>query len=60
MEEVIPVKIDTLTFRYEWTTYEQNQIVLFLELDLADERRERALVRTTAYQQKIAQHFNSK
>lgn len=60
MEEVIPIKIDTLTFRYECTTYEQNQVVFCHELDLADERRERALVRTTAYQQKIAQHLNSK
>ncbi|XP_022893944.1 uncharacterized protein LOC111408413 [Olea europaea var. sylvestris] len=46
MEAIIPVEIGTPTFRYEWTTDEQNQVELCHELDLADERRERTLIHT--------------
>lgn len=58
MEAIILVEIVTPIFRYEWTSDEHNHFELCHELDLAKERREKVLVRTAAYQQKIAKHFN--
>ena len=57
-EAVIPAEIEIPTIRYEHSTDDRNQQTMNTELDLLDEKREQALIRIAAYQQKVAQHFN--
>ena len=57
-EAVIPAETEIPTSRYEHLTDDQNWQTMNLELDSLDEKREQALIRAAAYQQKVAQHFN--
>ena len=58
MEAVIPSESEVPTARYELMTDEANWENMCHELDTIDERREKALLRISAYQQSIAKHYN--
>ena len=49
MELVIPVEIRILSFRTSYFDMENNEIELKLNLDLLDEKRERAEICQAAY-----------
>ena len=51
MEAVIPLEVGLPTIRSENFDPDLNREAIALELDLADERRERALVHIASYQQ---------
>ncbi|XP_060960838.1 uncharacterized protein LOC133031370 [Cannabis sativa] len=57
-EAVIPAEIEIPTIIFEHSTDDLNQQTMNTELDLLDKKREQALIRIAAYQQKVAQHFN--
>ena len=55
---MVPVETSVPTTRYQFAYKEDNNQPLNHELDLLDEKRERASVQITAYKQKIAQYYN--
>ena len=57
-EAVIPIEVGLPTTRYKMANEQTNDAELAHELDLVDELRERSMIRSAAYQQKAAQHFN--
>ncbi|XP_077223467.1 uncharacterized protein LOC143857079 [Tasmannia lanceolata] len=59
-EAVIPVEIGLSSFRAENYDEHENFELLRNALDLVLEKRERALLRTAAYQQKVARYYNSR
>ena len=58
MEAVIPTESEVPTARYELTTDEVNWENMCHELDNIDEKRDKALLRISTYQQSIARHYN--
>ena len=58
MEAVIPLEIGMPTIRSENFELELNYEAITLELDLADERREKALIHVVAYQQELSRKYN--
>ena len=58
MEVVIPLEIGLPTIRSENFDPELNEEAIALELDLAEERRERALVHIASYQQELSRNYN--
>ena len=58
MEAVIPTESEVPTARYELTTDEVNWENMCHELDNIDEKRDKALLRISTYQQSIAKHYN--
>ncbi|XP_028072301.1 uncharacterized protein LOC114274538 [Camellia sinensis] len=58
MEAVIPLEIGMPTIRSESFQPDLNNEVVALELDLAEERRERALIHIAAYQQELSKKYN--
>ena len=57
-EAMIPVEYGMPSLRYKWTREEINNINLSYELDLLDAKREQALIRMAAYQQRLAKQYN--
>ena len=57
-EAVIPVEYGIPSLRYKWAQDELNSLHLRYELDLPDERREQALIRMAAFQQRSAKQYN--
>ena len=51
-EAMIPVEVGMSSLRRQWTREESNNEHLAQDLDLLDERREQALIRVAAYQQR--------
>ena len=60
MEDVIPLEIGLLTTRTEAYCHEKNKERIAEHLDMIEERRERALIKLAAYQQRLAQSFKKK
>ncbi|XP_028109536.1 uncharacterized protein LOC114308194 [Camellia sinensis] len=58
MEAVIPLEIGMPTIRSESFQPNLNNEAVALELDLAEERRERALIHIAAYQQELSKKYN--
>ncbi|GFY91187.1 hypothetical protein Acr_07g0013830 [Actinidia rufa] len=58
VESVIPVEIAMSSFRTSNFDKEINEAKLRLNLDLFDERRERAEVRRAAYKHQVAKYYN--
>ncbi|XP_028054340.1 uncharacterized protein LOC114258571 [Camellia sinensis] len=58
MEAVIPLEIGMPTIRSESFQPDLNSETVALELDLAEERRERALIHIAAYQQELSKKYN--
>ncbi|CAL5335299.1 unnamed protein product [Camellia sinensis] len=58
MEAVIPLEIGMPTIRSESFQPDLNSEAVALELDLAEERRERALIHIAAYQQELSKKYN--
>ncbi|GFS42559.1 hypothetical protein Acr_00g0080540 [Actinidia rufa] len=59
-EVVIPLEVGLPTIRTEAYDANHNEKVLARDLDLADERRENALIRMTDYQKQLAKTYNQK
>ncbi|XP_057775328.1 uncharacterized protein LOC130994298 [Salvia miltiorrhiza] len=59
MEAVIPTENEVPTARHELTTDDGNQEVMCHELDLLDEKRNKANIRLASYQQSIARHYDT-
>ncbi|XP_028067777.1 uncharacterized protein LOC114270461 [Camellia sinensis] len=57
-EAFIPLEIGMPTIRSENFEPELNSEVVALELDLAEERREKALIHVAAYQQELSRKYN--
>ena len=60
MEAVIPLDIGLPVLWAEHYDQQNNQDQLRANLDLLDSVREQALIRTAAYQQKVAKYYNSR
>lgn len=60
MEEVIPLEAGLPTMRSDLVEQGQNDETLLAELDLANERREFALVKLTSGQQQLAKHYHKR
>ena len=60
MEAVIPLEIGLPTIRSELLETGQNDSLQARELDLAESRRELALIRAEAYKQQVARSFNKR
>ena len=58
MEAVIPLEVGFPTIRSENFNPDLNGEAITLELDLAEERRERALVHIASYQQELSRKYN--
>lgn len=58
MEAVILLEIGMPTIRSESFQPDLNNEAVALELDLAEERRERALIHIAAYQQELSRKYN--
>ena len=58
MEVVIPLEVGLPTIRSENFDPDLNGEAIALELDLAEERRERALVHIASYQQELSRKYN--
>ncbi|KAF5946316.1 hypothetical protein HYC85_016544 [Camellia sinensis] len=58
MEAVIPLEVGLPTIRSENFDPDLNGEAIALELDLAEERRERALVHIASYQQELSRKYN--
>ena len=59
-EAVIPVEIGEPSFRAAHLNHESNELLLRGALDLYEEKREEAQVRTTAAKERIARKYNAK
>ncbi|GFY95165.1 hypothetical protein Acr_10g0005500 [Actinidia rufa] len=59
-EAVIPLEVGLPTIRTEAYNTSHNNEVLARDLDLAEERRENALIRMADYQKQLAKSFNQK
>ena len=59
-KDVIPLDIGLHALRTQHFKLENNQAQLIANLDFLDYLREQALIRTAAYQQKVAKYYNSK
>ena len=59
MEAVIPTESEVPTARYELTTDQVNWENMCHELENIDEKRDKALLRISTYQQSIAKHYNN-
>jgi hypothetical protein len=57
---VIPVKIGSPSFRIQHYNPGFNSEGLKLHLDLVEEKRDKARVRTSAYKEKAARYYNKK
>lgn len=57
-EAVIPVEVGSPSFRIQHYNPEFNDEGLKLHLDLLEERRERAKIKTNAYKEKTARYYN--
>ena len=57
-EAVIPVEVGVTSTRREVFHEESNDVHLRINLDFLDEVREKASVRVTKYQQKMANYYN--
>ena len=57
-EPVIPVKCGIPSSRYIWLDKDTNQELLNHKLDVIEELRDKAHLRTIFYLQKVAQHYN--
>ena len=57
-EAMIPVEAGVPSLRYKWSREETNNEGLQLNLDLLDERREQALIRIAAYQNRVTKFWN--
>jgi len=60
VEAVIPVEIGSPSFRIQHYNPGFNSTGLKLHLDLLEEKREDARVRTSAYQEKVARYYNKR
>ena len=60
IESVIPVEIGMPNFRTSNFDKENNEIELRHDLDLLDEKRERAEVRQAAYKHQIAKYYSKR
>lgn len=60
MEAVIPLEVGLPTLRTGLFDQGENDVSLAKELDLAEERREAAAVRLTAYQQQLIRGYNQR
>ena len=58
MEVVIPLEVGLPTIRSENFDLDLTGEAIALELDLAEERRERALVHIASYQQELSRKYN--
>ncbi|PON57324.1 Ribonuclease H-like domain containing protein, partial [Parasponia andersonii] len=59
-EAMIPVESGTGSLRRSVYEQNQNDVLLRIELDLLEERREQSQLRIASYQQCTARHYNSK
>ena len=57
-EAVAPVEVRLKSPRIEFTNTEHNEEILRMNLDLLEERRERALKRVEDYHKKIAKYYD--
>ena len=58
MEAVIPLEVGLPTIRSENFDPDLNGVAIALDLDLAEERREKALVYIASYQQELSRKYN--
>ena len=58
MKAVIPLEVGLPTIRSENFDPDLNEEAIVLELDLVEERRERALVHIVSYQQELSRKYN--
>ena len=56
-EAVIPVECSIPSARYMWLNEDTNRELLNHNLDAIDDLRDKAHIRSTFYQQKVAQHY---
>ena len=59
-ESVIPMEIGMPSFKISNFDKENNETELRLNLDLIDEKRERAEIRLAAYKHQVAKYFNQR
>ena len=59
-EAVIPVEVGVTSIRREVFNEESNNDHLQINLDFMDEVREKASIRMTKYQQKMAEYYNKR
>ena len=57
---MVPVEVDIPSLRYETYNQEENHALMGYKLDLLEEKRELAALRTTSYKQRSERYFNSK
>ena len=57
-EAMIPVEAGVPSLRYKWSREETNNEGLQLNLDLLEERRQQAIIRITAYQNRATKFWN--
>ncbi|XP_075110573.1 uncharacterized protein LOC142181556 [Nicotiana tabacum] len=59
-ESLIPVKVGEPTLRYSQANEEENNEVMFVNLELFDERRDMAHIRMAAQKQRIESYYNQR
>ena len=57
---MIPVEIGASSLRRSTYEQDQNNVLMRVELDLLEERREQSQLRVASYQQRTARYYNSK
>ena len=60
IEAMIPVEVDIPSLRHETYNPEENHALMCYELDLLEEKRDLAALRTTSYKRWSERYFNSK
>ena len=57
---VIPLEVGIPGIRTQWVENGTNDVLLARDLDLLEERREKAAIQLAAYQQQLAKAYNKK
>ena len=57
---MVPTELEIPIYRVANYNEQENAEALRVELDLAEERRDRALVRAAAHKQRVSQYYNKK
>ena len=57
---MVPTELEILSYQVANYKQRENAEALRVELDLAEEMRDRAFVRAAAYKQRVSQYFNKK
>lgn len=60
MEVVIPVELEVTSAQMKCVQDQENDMLVRTELDLLDERRERAHVRNACFQAEVTRSYNMK